>query len=386
MKLSFFSQLLLDTEKTGIGWCADNLVKELSNYKDNKCELDFFAIRHITDKIKIYSSYVDSGCSLNSCKFFSYVLYKMLWNFIPIPYYLFFGKKNNIHLFFNYVIPPGVKGKRIAFIYDMAYKSCPETVYIKTRKWLNISMPSTIRRADKIVTISQFSKIEIMKYFKFNEDDIIVIPMGVNRILYHNNYTEVEINCVKEKFKLEGEYFLYLGTLEPRKNIVSIIEAYHVLQTERGMHHIPKLVLAGRKGWMYEEIFEKVKSYGLENNVIFTGYVEEQEAPILMKGAMCFLFPSVYEGFGMPPLEAMACGTPVITSNTSALPEVVGSAGIQVDPHNSKELGDAMLLLLDNPEKRKSLSQMGITQADKFSWKIAADILMNEFRKIEEEK
>lgn len=184
---------------------------------------------------------------------------------------------------------------------------------------------------------------------------------------------EEKKNVVKEKYGIRGDYYLYLGTLEPRKNIERIIEAYSLLKQRKTV--IPKLVIAGKKGWMYDAIFNTVVENNLEADVIFTGYVEVADAPILMSAAVAFVFPSLYEGFGMPPLEAMACGTPVITSNCASLPEVVGEAGILVNPFSVDEISKAMIDIYDKKELRKELIEKGIVRAHLFTWDVISEEL-----------
>ena len=167
---------------------------------------------------------------------------------------------------------------------------------------------------------------------------------------------------------------MFLGTLEPRKNLVGLIEAYNLLKTE-SKEDIPQLVLAGGKGWYYESIFETVKKLHLEQDVIFTGYVPEEDSPLLMNGAVAFVFPSLYEGFGMPPLEAMACGTPVIVSDTASLPEVVRDAGVYVDPNSVESMKEGLLEIWGNIEIGKILKRQGIEHSKQFQWEIVTRIL-----------
>ncbi|MDD3036230.1 MAG: glycosyltransferase family 1 protein, partial [Candidatus Saccharimonadaceae bacterium] len=314
------------------------------------------------------------------CKWFHDAIYRMIWSFLPIPYSLFFPKDVDVTMFFNYVIPPGVKGRKVTIVYDMAYKAYPETVRKRTKDMLDIALKKSCKRADKIITISEFSKREIIKYLGIKEDKIVVMPCGVNYSLYHNAYTEEEVSVVTAKYDIKNKYLLYLGTLEPRKNINRLIQAYALIKNT--VPDLPKLVLAGRKGWMYDNIFEIVKELKLEKDIIFTGYVDEKHTPILMKGAEIFLFPSLYEGFGMPPLEAMACGTPVLVSNVASLPEVVGDAGVLVDPLSTQSIRDGLELLLKNNELRIELSRKGLERVKTFSWDRSVEIVAHVFEEL----
>jgi glycosyltransferase involved in cell wall biosynthesis len=169
---------------------------------------------------------------------------------------------------------------------------------------------------------------------------------------------------------LPERLILFLGTLEPRKNVLTLLEAFSLLCRRPGFAHT--LVIAGGKGWYYQEIETAVERLGLRERVIFAGFVPQEELPLWYNAADLFVYPSLYEGFGLPPLEAMACGTPVITSNTSALPEVVADAGLMVDPLDAAALAEAMAALLDDPEARRALRAAGLRQAASFSWRETA--------------
>ena len=370
MKVSIDGQLFLKGQKTGIAWFAHNVLNNFNLDSEWEYQLNCFVLGYSdVNKQEIYK-YKEIGYLIRQVKWFHDVIYRMIWNFIPIPYRLFFGKDSNVTIFFNYIIPPGVCGKKIAVIHDMAYKAYPETVRVKTRKFLEFSLAKTCKRADKIITISEFSKSEIMKYLQVKEEKIEVIPLGVDTKYYHNNYSETEVEKIKKKYNINNEYFLYLGTIEPRKNIERLIRAYGELCKEK--KDIPKLVLAGKKGWLYDEIFSTVKTLNLQDAIEFLGYVDIKDAPLLIKGATAFVFPSLYEGFGLPPLEAMACGTPVIVSNVASLPEVVGDAGILVNPLSINSIKKAMLRIVEEPELIIKLKEAGILQAKKFRWENTA--------------
>lgn len=377
MKIALDAQSLFEENKTGIGWTIENIINHMKLLPDNEYQLNYFAFRGRKNKKTMMERYAKKGYRIKASGLFPLGLYHRIWNLIPIPYSWFMGHDTDITQFFNYVIPPGVKGKAGVYIYDMVYKACPETMEDSTRMYMEKHMKRSCKRADFIITISEFSKKEIVKYMNVDENKVKVVPCGVDLSVYRQDIAEDLVLSVKKKFRIAGSYFLYLGTLEPRKNVLLIIEAYRDLK-ERIKDNIPKLVIAGKKGWGYQKIFEKVQEYGLLEDVIFTGYISEQEKPVLLKGATCFLFPSLYEGFGMPPLEAMACGTPVIVSDQASLPEVVGEAGLLVSPDDWRRLSQYMELVLSNEIYREELGKLGRKQAEKFSW----DVVVGELLKI----
>lgn len=372
LKIAFDSQLFLKGKKTGIAWCGDHIIKELAKDPKYTCLCDFFSLHYPEEKKREVEKYQDYGVQMNPCSWFHDVLYKMIWPILPVSYHWFFGSDRDVTLFFNFIIPPGVKGKRIAVVHDMAYKAYPETVNKKTLKWLQLTLKKSCRRADAIITVSEFSKQEIVKYLGVPKEKIIVMANGVDLDIFHPDYGKEEVTALKEIFQIQGEYFLYLGTLEPRKNIERLVRAYAQMLEEWSREGIlrepPKLVLAGGKGWLYDSIFETVREFGLDSQVVFTGYVEESQVPVLMKGARAFVFPSLYEGFGMPPLEAMACGTPVLTSTAASLPEVVGETGILVDPESIEDICHGLKRLAKDDELCRKLQEAGPVRAREFSW------------------
>ncbi len=241
-------------------------------------------------------------------------------------------------------------------------------------------LKNSCRRADLILTVSEFSRQEIARYLPVSKGRIRVVANAVDHTLYHTNYRTGQIREVLGRYGITQEYFLYLGTIEPRKNLERLLDAYAELNRKRSQ--VPLLVLAGKKGWMCERIYEKAAEYRLQNKVLFPGYVNQKDSPLLMCGARAFVFPSLYEGFGMPPLEAMACGTPVITSNTTALAEVAEGAAVMVHPLCREEIGMAMEKLMDDDEYADQLKAAGSKRAAEYTWEKSAAALMELYREL----
>lgn len=211
-------------------------------------------------------------------------------------------------------------------------------------------LPSYLRNADAIIASSNSTKRDLVKYYGLPEAKIKVI------------YPALPQKETTKKSKREN-FILYIGTLEPRKNLEGVIKAFSILKSKG---YPQKLVIAGRKGWDYQNIFKTIKRLNLQNEVIYKGYVSEKEKQELYEKASLFVWPSFYEGFGLPVLEAMAYGVPVVTSNTSSLPEVVGDAGILVNPHNPEDIAAGMIKALKEPEK---LAKKGLKRAKQFALK-----------------
>lgn len=379
MKIAFDGQLFLDQTKTGIAWNAHNLVLELAKYPQNQCMIRCFADIGSIEHRKALRVYQDAGCALECCGRMRFVWYKLLQIAVPVPYGLFFRSETDIMQFFNFAVPPGVSGKKVVFVHDMAYKACPQTVPTKTRLWLKLMVKKSCRRADQIVTVSDFSKREIVRYLHVPKEKITVVPNAVDPGVYHP-CTQAQVCSVLKRYGVRGDYFLYLGTVEPRKNLERLIGAYGMLCRQE--QNVPLLVIAGKKGWLCSGIYQKAEKLRQQGKIVFTGYVRQQDSPALMCGAQAFIFPSLYEGFGMPVLEAMACGTPVITSNTSSLPEVVKDAAITVNPYSESEIFKAMRRLYKDIGCRESLRQKGMRRAKAYTWARSAAKLMEVYRSL----
>ncbi len=377
MKIAFDGQLLLDKEKTGIAWNAHNLILELAKLPENECILQCFTCRGDRQMQRL-DPYRKAGCRVECCSWFSHELYKLLSLVLPLPRHLLFRTKPDMTQFFNFQIPSGVKGKRIVFIHDMAYRSCPQTVRTKTRFWLRLSMKSSCRRADHLITVSEFSKKEIVRYLKVVPEKITVVPNAVDHTIYHPRYTKEQITNVQARYGIEGEYILYLGTIEPRKNLERLIDAYAALCRQK--QEVPVLVLAGRKGWMCADIYQKAQQLQKKGKILFPGYIRQKDSPVLMCGAKLFVFLSLYEGFGMPLLEAMACGTPVLASAAASMPEIAGNAAAIVDPENVAGISRAIRKLLEDDAYRETCRQMGLKRAAGYTWEASAALLQEVYR------
>lgn len=368
MRIAFDAQFLYDPMKTGIGKSAEYLLRNLS--LKNEYFLNVSDVRKHDLQSEVLESLVSKGFNKAECPWYLNSIASKMANWVDVPYSFLFPIPVDATVFFNFIVPRGVKGKVITIIHDMTYKTFPETVEEVTRRNLDRNMDYVIKRADCILSVSEFSRQELIHYFPNAETKSEVISWGVDTNLFHPHYSLHDENKIKKKYQINSAYILYVGTLEPRKNIIRLIEAYAKLY--RKEENLPKLVISGKKGWMYEGIFEIVRRERLEEKVIFTGYIEDADMPVLMSGAEFFVFLSLYEGFGLPPLEAMACGTPVLVSNVASLPEVIGKAGILVDPYDTDEIANSMEKLVWDENKRMALKVVGLERVKTYSWEKAA--------------
>lgn len=278
----------------------------------------------------------------------------------------------DITIFTNFVRTPLPLGsKSIVFIYDLSFKLFSQYSNDKNSYLMNKEVGKSAEKSDMIVTISENSKKEIIDTYKVKPEKIAIINPAIDHQDYYPR-NQKEQAKVKKKYHINSTYILYAGTIEPRKNIVTLIDAY--AQLPNTIKESYSLVLAGGKGWKDEDIYKKLEEYK-DLTIILTGYVADEDLPALHSGAEVFVFPSHYEGWGMPPLEAMACGTPVITSNNSSLPEVVGDAGIMIDANDTKGFTTSITKVIKDKSLQQKMISAGIKQAKNFSWQNSAEKL-----------
>jgi alpha-1,3-rhamnosyl/mannosyltransferase len=267
----------------------------------------------------------------------------------------------------------------IVTIHDLAIFTTPEAKpALKTFLSERLLLKTAVRRAKKIMAVSQSTKNDLVKLFQIPADKVTVTPLGYDRNKY--NLKPSGDQAILDQYQLAKDYLLFIGTLEPRKNIEGIIKAYSQLPTELQGRH--KLVIAGKKGWYYDSIFQNVESLGLTDSVQFLGRVPDEHLPALYRQAKLFIFPSYYEGFGLPVLEALACGTPVVSSHNSSLPEVVGDCGRLVDPRQPDQISQAIGELLRNQKLYLDLKKGCANQAAHFSWQQTAMLTLETIKSL----
>lgn len=299
-----------------------------------------------------------------------------LWTRLVIPAYYYLTKnKPDIILSPTHYIPAFIKAKRITTIFDLSFLRFPEMFQksdlYKLIKWTEYSAKNSAH----IITISDSSKDDIHKFYGIADKKITVAYPGYDEKLFKPINDKDAIQNILDKYKISGNYIIYIGTIQPRKNLLRLIQAMEKIDNL-------KLVIAGkikgqgRKAWMNEEILNQPKKLKIEEKVIFTDFVPTEELPHLISGSRAFILPSLWEGFGIPVVEAMACGVPVITSNVSSLPEVVGDAGLLVDPKSTTQIEQAIRLLTTDQKLHIKLSKKALEQAKKFSWQeMAAQVV-----------
>lgn len=306
---------------------------------------------------------------IHECRLFHYGIYRRIWKFVPITYDNLFEEKPDLTIFFDYIVPPHISGYVVTAIHDMTCFRFPDTVDKKNLSRIVGGLPYSLKRSSHILTDSEFSKKEICEFLNVAEEKISVIYAAPSLSEQCGNFQD----CAR-KWGIQRPYLLYIGTIEPRKNIIRLLKAFELLKERHNIPH--QLVLAGGKGWKTEGIYRTASVMRHAVDVSFTGYVSSEEKNTLYQNADAFVFPSIYEGFGMPTLEAMHCGCPVVCSNAASLPEVVGSAAELVDPMDIESIAEGIMRVLSDQVYAQSLVEKGRAQEKKFTWEESAQRLV----------
>jgi glycosyltransferase involved in cell wall biosynthesis len=295
---------------------------------------------------------------------------------LPLPIQTWTGPLDLYHAT-DFVLPPVMPQTRtIVTIHDLSFVREPAITMPGMSRYLNTWVPHSVNRADHVIAVSEATRQDLIELYHTPPDKISVLHHGVGST-FKPITDAARLNAVRNKYSLDDAPFvLSVGTIQPRKNYRRLIQAF--------AHIDPpvKLVIGGGKGWQVEEVLDEVARLGLTNRIHFPGYIADEDLPALYSAAILFIYPSLYEGFGLPALEAMACGTPVIASNQSSLPEVVGNAGLLVDPRDVEAIAAAMGQLLEDDNRRREISALGLQQAARFTWPEMGVKLLDLYKKV----
>ncbi|MBI5619968.1 glycosyltransferase family 4 protein [Candidatus Gottesmanbacteria bacterium] len=295
---------------------------------------------------------------------------RSFWTFTGLPLALWLDRPRADVIFSpTHYVPRFITIPRVMSVMDLSYLEYPQMFRAKDLHQLVYWTAYSVRHAAKILTISEFSTGAIMKAYGVPKDRIAVTYPGISM----NSKLKTQNSKLFDKYGILKQYILSVGTLQPRKNYSRLIEAFsRLVKQEKGFDDV-ELVIVGKKGWLYEEILKAPRQFGVADRVKFLEFVPDADLPDLYRHALCFALPSLYEGFGLPVLEAMANGCPVVVSSASSLPEIAGDAGIYVDPNDVASIIQGLLKgLRETKEERKHRTEEGLRQAEKFSWQKAA--------------
>jgi glycosyltransferase involved in cell wall biosynthesis len=274
---------------------------------------------------------------------------------------------------------PTVKGKSVVTIHDTDFLDIPEYLDPEWVAYKDKFTRLSTKRAKLIITVSHYIKNKIVRCLKVPANKIRVIYHGVSKHFYPNK-DKLLIKRITGKYGIMGPYILFVGTFHKNKNLIRLLEAFKHLKISTKLPH--RLVLAGGKGGLYEDVLDSIVKFELTELVYLPEYISDEDLPILYNGADSFVFPSLFEGFGMPVLEAMACGTPVITSNLCSLPEVVGDAALRIDPYSTDSIAEGIYKVLSDSRLYNELVSRGLERAKQFSWEKTAKETLNVYREL----
>ena len=280
----------------------------------------------------------------------------------------------------QYTAPPLAPCSVVATIHDLSFEHLPETFNRRSRAQLRLTVRRTARKAAQILTLSEFSRRDIVDTYRIAPDRVSVTPAAAPSH-FKPIEDETELRKIREIYGIERDYILSVSSIQPRKNLIRLIEAYSCLRGLRPEGKLPQLILVGKRGWLDNETFRAAQRHSANNDIAFTGYVAENDLSALYSGATCFVYPSFFEGFGLPVLEAMQCGAPVIAGNRTSIPEVVGNAGLLFDPFDTNSLVQALTRVLDDSEYRAALRIQGLERAREFDWKQTARMTLQAYQK-----
>lgn len=381
MKIGIDIRTLMGKEYSGVEEYTYNLVKEILRLdKNNEYKLFYNSYSDVSHRIpKFEGANIEIINTRYPNKIFNYIMQK-IFSWPKIDKVL-----GGVDIFWSPHINFTTLSKEcynVLTICDLSFLLYPDFFNLRKRLWHNIiNVRNLISRFDKIIAISENTKNDIKELSGVDERKIKLIYPGIS-----NKYKIIEINDiglreVKKKYKLGDKFILFISTLEPRKNIVGIIKAYNKLRAEKNEFHEIKLIIAGKRGWKDKSIFKEWQKSKYKNDINFLGYIPNKDKVFLYNLASVFIYTSFYEGFGFPPLEAMACGTPVIASYSSSLSEALGKAALMVDPYNTKDISQAIKLIIGDHKLRGFLIESGLARAGKFTWEIAAKKYIDIFNK-----
>jgi glycosyltransferase involved in cell wall biosynthesis len=300
---------------------------------------------------------------------------------IPITLSLELRRRPVDILHVQYTSPPFTPCPVVNTIHDLSFEHLPET--FKRRSWRQMRL--TIRRsaqtATQIITDSNFSREDLLRTYKLSPDRVTATPLAAS-LKFKPEEDPSEIRRVRERYGIVGDYILTVGSIQPRKNLPRLINAFAALCRDSTIRPLPTLVIVGKRGWLYEETLDAAENSQAKEHIRFTDYVPESDLPALYTGATCFVYPSYFEGFGIPPLEAMRCGTPTITGNRTCFPEIIADGGLMVDPFDERAILEAILQVFSDSNLRAELKKKGMKRASLFDWKETARQTLSVYEKV----
>ncbi len=355
----------------GIGRLTRGLVQGLSQIdRENRYSL---VVKGQAPKLDFPPNF--RTCRLPLGERYTHIIWHRLG--LPLPVDLFTGPVDVFHSP-DYLLPPVRKGAKVITVHDLTFLVVPQYAEPSLVSYLARAVPGSVERATLVLADSETTKRDLVAFLNVPPEKVEVVYAGVD-MAFSPVSDEACLDRVRTRYGIDGPFILNVGTLEPRKNLEGLLRAFSIVRGEGRLSH--RLLLGGGKGWLYEGIFRLVDELGLKEAVSFLGYVAEDDLPALLSLADVFVYPSFYEGFGLPPLEAMACGTPVVASNAPCLPEVLGDAALLVDPADPQGMAQAIIRAIEDSDLRRSLLAKGKARAAEYTWVAAAEKALGLYRR-----
>lgn len=373
-KIFIEASSIAEQRVSGIGHMTSELVRALDRHPDNGKSFEIVLVI-CSDRAQYLEQWNFNNVKVKRLLFPQRV-FNILWKFDLLPPIdVICG--HGAYIFPNYKNWRLISSSSFTFVCDVSYLVVPQFVSPKNQKFLEKNISKWTKRATKVLAISQSAKEEIIQYLKIPKDKLALIYCGIDPSVFYPR-TKNEVENVKEKYRLPQKYILFLSNIEPRKNVLNLLEAYKKLP--KHLRDEYALLLIGGGGWLNEPILAAIDEAVQEgyNVVRPSRYIPDSDLPALHTGAELLVHPAYYEGFGIAPLQAMACGTPVVVANNSSLIEVVGNAGLLVDANDANDISVKIKELLENSELRMSLIDEGMTQSTKYTWEQSAKDLIRE--------
>lgn len=353
----------------GINWYIHNLLRHLPTSGNRHRYTVFLADRRAREAFPNVEALISPFPTVSPAV-------RIFWEQAVQPMELLRQRIDLLHSL-AFVQPVFLPCPGVVTVYDLSFVLFPERFGAWRRLYLRWGTKRSSRKARRIIAISASTREDVIDLLGVADGKVDVVPCGVDEDFQPISDRQ-RLDHFRMKRHLPRRMILFVGTIEPRKNLVTLLKAYALL---RQRLEVPLLVIAGPKGWHHQEVFAAVEELNLHDRVRFPGYIPREELPLWYNAADCFVYPSLYEGFGLPPLEAMACGTPVIASDTSSLPEVVGDAGLLVDPTSAGHIADAMERVLTDEYLRTGMRRKGLARSSEFSWQRVAQETVRVYEK-----
>jgi glycosyltransferase involved in cell wall biosynthesis len=360
-------------ERTGTEWYSYYLIQALKKIQVPGLEYVLYSKKFLWDGLEEFPEGWQGK-----------ILYwrsQRFWNQFRLSYELW---KHPVDLFFQptHTLPIFPPKRSVTTLHDIGFERLPKLYRPAELRYHRYSAKLAVKRANRILTVSEFSKREIVERYKLSPDRVTVTPLAVDPARYHPAIPEEAQEAVLSKYRLSRPFLIYVGRVEEKKNIVNLIHAFALFKSRRGIGDPVKLLLVGSPGFGIERIRKEIAASKLENFVVMPGYVPESELPALISAARLLLLPSWYEGFGLPILQAQACGTPVIAAEAGSMPEVGGNAALYPNPGAPEEIAQAMKTLMDESATWERCRTLGFENVARFSWDKTARLTMNAFLEV----